>query len=161
LDPNGRTVRQWGRWGTEKGEFKEPDGIAVDAFGNIYVADTGNDRIQKFTRDGTFIRQWSDLGADRGRTERPRSIALGKNGDIYFTQDFDYRIHKLDPRAGRIWSWASMGMESLGRTSVWKQGLSGVGVDSSGTVLIADPDNACVQVFLSRGEEVAPAAQST
>jgi hypothetical protein len=35
-----------------------PGGIAVDEFGNVYVADYGNDRVQKFTSDGQFLVQW-------------------------------------------------------------------------------------------------------
>ena len=53
----------WGKDGSENGEFRGPSGIAVDTAGNIYVADTGNDRIQKFNRNGKFIAAW---GFQRG-----------------------------------------------------------------------------------------------
>jgi DNA-binding beta-propeller fold protein YncE len=36
-----------------------PSGVAVDSSGNVFVSDSGNDRIQKFTNTGTFIRKWS------------------------------------------------------------------------------------------------------
>ncbi|WP_053001286.1 6-bladed beta-propeller [Kosmotoga pacifica] len=44
----GEYITQIGRWGTAPGEFREPYGVAVDYEGFIYVADTGNQRIQKF-----------------------------------------------------------------------------------------------------------------
>ena len=48
LNADGRVVRSWGRGGIKDGEFSLPTGITVDAHGNVYVADTGNHRVQKF-----------------------------------------------------------------------------------------------------------------
>lgn len=48
LNADGQVVRIWGRGGIKDGEFRLPTGIAVDAQGNVYVADTGNHRVQKF-----------------------------------------------------------------------------------------------------------------
>jgi len=56
LSPSGRPLTQWGKTeagspvsGSGPGEFNSPQGVAVDARGNIYVADGGNDRIQKLS----------------------------------------------------------------------------------------------------------------
>jgi DNA-binding beta-propeller fold protein YncE len=46
---------QWGTRGSAAGAFQEPHGVAVDGQGNIYVSDTGNDRIQKLAPDGTVL----------------------------------------------------------------------------------------------------------
>ncbi len=46
-----RFVTQWGGPGTGNGEFNAPVGVAVDAWGNVYVSDSGNNRIQKFAKD--------------------------------------------------------------------------------------------------------------
>jgi DNA-binding beta-propeller fold protein YncE/4-amino-4-deoxy-L-arabinose transferase-like glycosyltransferase len=48
LNADGQVVRIWGRGGINDGEFSLPTGITVDAQGNVYVADTGNHRVQKF-----------------------------------------------------------------------------------------------------------------
>jgi len=47
-----------GSSGEVEGQFWNPTGIAVDATGNVYVADRDNHRIQKFTADGQFINAW-------------------------------------------------------------------------------------------------------
>jgi hypothetical protein len=41
-------LTQWGTLGSGNGRFKNPAGVAVDAFGNLFVSDAGNSRIQKF-----------------------------------------------------------------------------------------------------------------
>jgi sugar lactone lactonase YvrE len=51
-------VDAWGAAGSEDGQFKFPQGIAIDTAGNVYVADSLNYRIQKFDRDGNFIAKW-------------------------------------------------------------------------------------------------------
>lgn len=46
--------------GPDEGEFKIPHSIATDSFGNLFVTDTANDRIQKFTGNGTFLMQFGN-----------------------------------------------------------------------------------------------------
>jgi len=43
-------------------QFNTPFGVAIDSSGNVYVTDSGNNRIQKFKNSGTFIRTWGTFG---------------------------------------------------------------------------------------------------
>ena len=52
---DGAFVTKWGTEGEADGQFKTPAGIAVDAQGNVSVADHANSRVQKFTPEGTFV----------------------------------------------------------------------------------------------------------
>jgi DNA-binding beta-propeller fold protein YncE len=54
----------WSNPGSEPGRFQYPQGIAASVSGEIFVADSGNNRIQVFTPDGVFSRQWSALRTD-------------------------------------------------------------------------------------------------
>jgi DNA-binding beta-propeller fold protein YncE len=57
VDKDGNWLKSWGEPGSKPGQFDTPHSIAVDAQGNVYVADRGNHRIQVFAEDGTFLRQ--------------------------------------------------------------------------------------------------------
>ena len=57
VDKNGNWLMSWGEPGDGPGQFNTPHSIAVDAHGNVYVADRGNRRIQVFDGDGKFLRQ--------------------------------------------------------------------------------------------------------
>src|SRR3954470_3145255 len=64
--PDGTFLREWGVAGSEDGQLQAIGGIAVDASGNVYVADSAN-RVERFTSAGTFLgsfgRSWTDVGA--------------------------------------------------------------------------------------------------
>jgi hypothetical protein len=58
-------VKSWGSKGTESGKFGSVRGIAIDAQGNVYVADGGNKRIQVFDTDGNYKREITNVGSPR------------------------------------------------------------------------------------------------
>jgi len=104
--PEGVTNMFEGGRGTGKGQFDSPIGIAVDAKGNILVADTNNGRIEKFSPTGTFL---SFLGTDRighGQLEEPNGIAVDHAGNIYVTEvGSNHRVQKLAPDGTFIAEW--------------------------------------------------------
>jgi DNA-binding beta-propeller fold protein YncE len=51
-------VIKWGQEGSGDGQFINPFGVATDSSGNVYVADTYNHRIQKFSSNGVFLTKW-------------------------------------------------------------------------------------------------------
>ena len=71
----------WGTQGSGPGEFESPEDVAVDAAGNVYVADTVNYRIQKFAADGSFLAAWGSRGSDDGQfLLGPFGVAVGPGG---------------------------------------------------------------------------------
>jgi DNA-binding beta-propeller fold protein YncE len=62
-DKNGRYIKSWGGRGTDPGQFRTVDAIALDAKGNVYAADRENKRIQVFDNDGKFLTQWTNIGS--------------------------------------------------------------------------------------------------
>jgi hypothetical protein len=63
FDKTGKFIKTWGQTGAEPGQFNVAKSIAVDAKGDVYVADMGNQRIQVFDNDGTPKSQIKNVGA--------------------------------------------------------------------------------------------------
>lgn len=85
-------VASWGREGSGPGEFRAPIGVVLDDSGYVYVTDSGNDRIQKFTGDGDFVAAWGTSGTGPGELRRPMHIALGPGGLLYVAEYLNDRI---------------------------------------------------------------------
>src|ERR687895_273728 len=60
-------ITKWGTLGSGDGQFGDPLGIATDQAGNVYVADSLNSRVQKFTPDGRLITRWGGFGGGDGQ----------------------------------------------------------------------------------------------
>jgi len=88
----GTELAHWGGVGSGPGQFNMPQGVAVDAVGNVYVADTYNHRIQMFTNDGTFLKQWGTYGSAPGQFYRPMGVALAQDGSVYVADTWNGRI---------------------------------------------------------------------
>jgi DNA-binding beta-propeller fold protein YncE len=62
--------------------FSGPLGVAVDANGNVFVADRLNNRIQKFTTAGTFLTKWGTVGSGDGQFANPVGVAVDRNLNV-------------------------------------------------------------------------------
>ena len=67
LDSNGNVAAVWGGFGTNPGQFSDPQAIGLDGAENVYVADTDNNRIQVFDSNGNGMLTWGATGSG----ERP------------------------------------------------------------------------------------------
>ncbi len=90
-------MTSWGSLGFGDGQFRNPQGIAVDGAGNVYVADSGNDRIQKFSASGAFLAKWGSEGSEDGQFLFPEGIAVDSLGDVYVADSENNRIQKFAP----------------------------------------------------------------
>ena len=87
--PDGTFLEAWGTPGSGDGEFAFTcagtpyGGIAFDATGAFYVADSGNFRIQKFGPDRTFRGSWGSFGSADDQFACPAALALDAQGRVY------------------------------------------------------------------------------
>jgi hypothetical protein len=133
---------KWGSHGTGNGKFDHPRGIAIDSLGNIYVADTGNNRIQKFDSSGNFLVKWGSNGTGNGKFDTPRGVAVDSSGNVYVADTGNDRIQKFDSGGNFLAKWGSHG---IGNGKL--DHPSDVAVDSSGNVYVADTRNDRIQKF--------------
>jgi trimeric autotransporter adhesin len=126
-----------------------PYGLAVDGQGNVYIADSGNNRVRKVSRGG-MITTFAGTGANgfsgdggpatSARLQIPRDVALDGPGNVYIT-DGNYRVRKVSV-GGTISTFAGGGRASPGdgglATAAQLKGLWGVAVDGNGYVYFAE-----------------------
>ncbi|MGI6446046.1 MAG: NHL repeat-containing protein [Candidatus Ozemobacteraceae bacterium] len=92
FDFYGNFEKKIGSKGSGNGQLMNPSGIALDSEGNIYVADTGNARIAKFSQDGTFS-FFGEFGTGAGQFKSPQRILIDKNDRIYVSDFENNRIN--------------------------------------------------------------------
>jgi tripartite motif-containing protein 71 len=81
----------------EPGQFRSPWGVAVDGQGDVFVSDTGNQRIQKFDREGNFITQWGGFGNGDGQFNFPYGIAVDSRGSVFVVDSANTRVQQFMP----------------------------------------------------------------
>lgn len=113
LDQEGHVVRQLGQRGvltdigdggdpeSQPGLFFGPRGIAVVGE-EIYVTDTGNERIQVFGKDGTFLRAFGGFGTGDGQLQEPTGIVDGPEGNLYVADSGNARVVVFSPQGDVI-----------------------------------------------------------
>ena len=91
--------------GSDKGRFDGPTGIAVDANGNVLVADTNNARIEKFSPTGGYLSSMGIKGIGYGQLGAPNGIAIDRVGNIYVADASKHVVEKLASDGTVIAEW--------------------------------------------------------
>src|SRR6266516_1477021 len=153
LPEGGTNVFEGGR-GAGKGELDLPTGLAVDANGNILVADTGNGRIEKFSPAGTFLSTIGTKGAGHGQLGEPNGIAVDRAGNIYVAEVApNHRVQKLAPDGTFIaeWKGPDLGFYGPRRIAIGPDDSAYV-VDQGHTRIVnLSPDGQVLAVWGSKG----------
>ncbi|MEQ1833538.1 MAG: alpha/beta fold hydrolase, partial [Candidatus Eisenbacteria bacterium] len=102
-------VSQWGGLGSAPGAFQYPFGLAVDNECNVYVADAGNNRIQKFSSVGAVLGYWGTAGSGTGQFDFPQGIAVDPLSAVYVTDTNNHRIQKFSTSGTFLGGWGQHG----------------------------------------------------
>jgi hypothetical protein len=117
-------VRSVGGFGSGNGQFNWPHGIAADASGNIWVADTYNARLQQFTSDGKFSQA---IGIDV--LTSPCGVAIDPSGNVWATDTFTHRVHEFTSSGTFLGTLGQTG----GQDGQFRY-PAGIAADSSGNI---------------------------
>lgn len=134
--------------------LNDPNGIAVDVGGNIYVTDRANNRVRKITIGGTIstvagsgstVFNGDGIPATNASIISPRGVAVDAIGNIYIADQGYNRVRKVDP-AGIISTIAGIGVSGFSgdngpATAARLAGPYSIAIDGMGNVFIADVDN--------------------
>ena len=157
FNADGALRGSWGSHGDGPGQFKSPTGVAVDAAGNVYVADPLNGRVEAFSPAGDFLGHVFWYGVPTGIAD----LAIDPDQEwVYALDSLDCHIERY-PIAGIGLASELLGVApdlTIGSSgSAEGQFLSplGIGIDANGKLYVADTNNYRVQVYASTGEWLA------
>jgi DNA-binding beta-propeller fold protein YncE len=152
LAPDGRTLAVWAapvvRGASDSGSgsgalgFRRPLAVAIGASNVIYVADTGNARVDELDAAGRLVASWGGRGGAPGRFEQPDGIAVDRAGHVFVSDGVLDRIQEFTPAGNLLAVWGTTG-SSVGELSE----PAGLTLDCHGDLLVADTGNNRVQVF--------------
>ena len=147
--PDGTLVDTFGESGNGPGQFANPKeadsqfaadgpwGIDIDAQGNIYIADTWNHRIQKFSPEGEFLLEFSG-----GGLFGPRDIAIDSDGNVLVVDTGNKRIVKFSPTGEELEVYGQPG----GGPGDFNE-PSSISIAPNGDIYVADFWNRRIQHF--------------
>jgi sugar lactone lactonase YvrE len=122
---SGKVLFKFGRFEDDQTKsLHQPTNLAVGRDGDIYVVETGNFRVARFTADGKFVRHYGEAGQAAGQFARPKGIAMDRAGRMY-VGDAAFQNVQIFDSEGRI-------LMSFGQAVGKAQGLNlpaGVAID--------------------------------
>jgi DNA-binding beta-propeller fold protein YncE len=134
-------LRVLGKRGERPGEFNYPTAIVGDAL-RLWVADSGNHRVQAVSPDGTSLMAFGRAGDAPGDLALPKSIGIDPDGHVYVVDGRFENIQVFND-AGQLLLY--FGEEGSGPGQFWLPG--GMFIEPGGRIWVCDSYNRRVQVF--------------
>jgi len=108
-----------GKFWSGNGQFNNPQGVAVDSLGNVYVTDNANNRVEKFTSGGVFGLAWGTGGSGNSQFNGVIGIAADTSGNIFVGDFNNNRVQKFDSNGNYLTQWGGAGS---GKRAVRRRG---------------------------------------
>jgi DNA-binding beta-propeller fold protein YncE len=140
--PDGKFLFQWGGHGSEPGQFKRPQSLAIDEHDQVWVADACNHRIQVFDATGQSVRLvnvWGTAGNGPGELKYPYNLLIAD--DLVYVCEFgNHRVQKFTRDGKSVGTWGGQGRQPGELFNPWA-----IVRDSRGRIHILDTYNHRVQ----------------
>lgn len=142
----GNSILEIGTKGTEKEKISNPKGLSQDIYGNLFVVDSGNNRIQVYDPHGKWLRTIGNgKGKEPGQFNNPQGVTVDKSGNVFVVDTWNHRIQKFDKNGKFI---KILG-EKLG---MW--GPRDCKIGKNGNLYIVDTGRTMVRVLSPSGRQI-------
>jgi YD repeat-containing protein len=140
---------QFGSGGTGDGQFKHPGDVAVDAKGNLWVLDQGNDRVEEFNEKGEYEQAFGSKGSGDGQLKEPAALAVDSKGNIWVADQGNDRVEEFNEKGEYQ---KVFGSEGSGAGQFSKYGPEGIAIDPHGDIWVSDTYDGRLEEFNEKGE---------
>lgn len=135
-----------GSAGSGDGQFNYPIGITIDAHGNLWVADDGNNRVQEISEAGAFVSKFGSYGTGNGQFNELRGIAISE-GELYVIDRGNDRIEEFSTSGAYLNQFGSKGSSSGEFNEPFAIAVN----PTTGNLFISDGGNNRTQEFTPAG----------
>ncbi len=139
-------VKKFGEAGSEAAKLKAPWGTVVNSEGAVFVVDSANSRVEKFSAEGAYVSSFGTAGSGNGQLKEPQGIALDASGNVWVADTGNNRVEEFSSAGVFVKSVGSLGTES-GKLKA----PSDLAFDSKGNLWVADTGNSRVEKFNKEG----------
>lgn len=144
FDLKGKKLLEIGGPGNADGQFIAPNNVAIDDDLNVYVSDSGNNRVQIFDKDGKFQKIINGTPGGKGQSifVNPRGVGVDSRGNVYIVNNLSHNIYVFDKDGVQDKVLSSMGSDN-GKLYL----PNGLFIDERGTIFVTDTVNQRVSVY--------------
>jgi sugar lactone lactonase YvrE len=154
-------------------QLSSPAGIAVDAAGNMFIADTGNQRVRKVAAGSGLISTVAGTGvagfnfdgaaATTAQLNNPTAVLLDSGGNVIIADTGNHRIRRVDAVTGAISTVAGTGLpgyngDGILATTAMLKSPAGIFLDPAGNLYIADTGNQRIRKITASSGSIATVA---
>ncbi len=131
-----------------------PRGVALDADGLIYIADTDHNRVAVLDPSGALVRTIGDATAETGQSQlrQPWGVALGDDGNVYVADTWNNRVAVFTPEGDFLRAWGHEGVPSSDPSTDAMWGPRDVAIGPEGNVYVADTGGKRIRVYTPEGD---------
>lgn len=146
-------------WGTGNAQFETPSDVAVDATGNIYVADYDNSRVQQFNSSRAYAWTYGVTGVpyvtDGYHYNDPHGLAVAADGSVYIAEESGQRLVKVNSAGVPQWTIGVPGVAGgWNGDNTYLNYPDDLALDATGRVYVVDLWNHRIQIFDPNGTYV-------
>jgi YD repeat-containing protein len=138
---------QFGSTGAGNGQLNTPREIARDSKGDIWAADSGNNRVEEFNEKGEYVSAFGTAGSGAGQLRVPKGVAIDAKGDIWVSDTGNNRVEEFNEKGEYLKVVGALGTGN--GQFVEPKGLT---IDSHNNVWVLDGGNSRVEEFNEKGE---------